>query len=58
VFAAMDNVAGKPSKTKREFATEVKESADERKQSAQEEERSADFAERVHDWILPETAGG
>jgi hypothetical protein len=56
VFAAMDDVARKSSKTKREFAAKVKESANEDKQSAQEEERSAEFAERVHDWILPETA--
>jgi hypothetical protein len=30
VFAAVDDVAGKSSEAKREFATEVKESTDER----------------------------
>lgn len=54
VFAAMDNVAGKFSKTKGELAAKIEESTDERKQPTQEEQGAAEFAERVHDWILPE----
>jgi hypothetical protein len=58
VSTAMDDVAGKLSKTKGELTTKVKEGADEREQPRQEEEGAAEFAERVHDGILPETAGG
>jgi hypothetical protein len=54
VFAAVDDVAGKFSKTKGEPATEVKNTADKRKQPSQEEERAAELAEGVHEGILPE----
>lgn len=48
VFAAMDNVAGKFSQTKREFATEIEKCANENEEAAEEEEGAAEFAKRIH----------
>ena len=44
----MDEVAGKFSQAKREFATEIEKSADKNEESAEEKERAAEFAKRLH----------
>jgi hypothetical protein len=56
VLAAMDDIAGKFSEAKREFAAEVQKSAQNNKEPAEDEDGATEFAERVHSGILPETA--
>jgi hypothetical protein len=48
VLAAMDDVAGKSSQAKGQFAPKVKKSVSRDEESAEHEEHSAEFAKRVH----------
>ena len=58
VFAAVDDVAGKPAKTKREFAREIKKRAEEDKEAAEVEKHAAKIAKRIHKSIIEERPAG
>ena len=58
VFAAVDDVAGKSAKTKREFAREIKKRAEEDKESAEAEKHAAKIANRIHESIIEERLPG
>jgi hypothetical protein len=53
----MDDISGKPSQSKREPATEVKQGAEKNEQTTQEQENAAQFAKRIHFWILTKDCG-
>jgi hypothetical protein len=48
VFAAMDDVTGEGSETKREFSAEIEEGAQQHKKTTEKKEDAAEFAERIH----------
>jgi hypothetical protein len=55
VFAAVDDVAGKFSQAKGDFASEIEKSTDEKEETADEDEESAEFAEGVHKRIVADS---
>lgn len=58
VFAAMDDVAGKPAKAEREFCAEVEQCANDGEREANQEKHAAEIAKRIHGSIIEEAALG
>jgi len=54
VFAAVHDIAGKPSEAKGEFAAEIEKSADEDKETAKKEQSAAEITKRIHKESLEE----
>ena len=48
VFAAMDDIAGEISETRREFSAEIEEGAEQHKKTTEKKDDAAEFAEGIH----------
>ena len=57
MLAAVDDVAGKSSKTEREFSAKEQKSTDDHQEPPEEEQSAPEFAERIHKSIIEGPSG-